>query len=99
MSYTKMFFAAVGFALGLWAGQGLPHLFPELLGAFGPFLLALGFALGFFLLEENGLGGSPLLMGFGFMGMVGLIEPGLPWFAYWIICVIFTIVVYKFTDE
>ena len=98
MGLPKIFFAALAFVVGLLLGQGMPHLFPELLGAFGPFLLALGCALGGFLLEENGLGGSPLLIGFSFMGMVGVIEPGLPWFAYWIICVIFTIIVYKFRD-
>jgi hypothetical protein len=96
MSLLKMFFVAAGFVFGLWAGQIVPHLFPELLGVFGPVLLAIGVGLGVFSFVEGG--GSPLLLAIGVTGFVGAIEPELPWFAYWIICVIFTIIVYKFRD-
>ena len=94
MGLPKIFFAALAFVVGLLLGQGMPHLFPEILGAFGPFILAIGMAVGVFLFEEGG--GSPLLMGMGFVGMIGAVETELPWFAYWILCVIFIFVVYKF---
>jgi hypothetical protein len=97
MSLLKMFFVAAGFLGGLYVGQGLPHLFPELLGVFGPVLFAIGWGLACFDFLSEGAG-SPLLMGMGFVGFVGMIEPELPWFAYWILWVIFIFIVYKFRD-
>ena len=94
MGLPKIFFAALAFVFGLLLGQGMPHLFPELLGAFGPFILAIGMAAGVFLFEEGW--GSELLMGMGFVGIIGGVETELPWFAYWILCVIFIFVAYKF---
>ena len=94
MGLPKIFFAALAFVFGLLLGQGMPHLFPELLGALGPFIPAIGMAVGVFLFEEGW--GSELLMGMGFVGIIGRVETELPWFAYWIICVIFIFVLYKF---
>ena len=96
MSLLRICFATAAFVVGLLVGQGMPHLFPEPLGAFGPFILATGMAVGVFLFEEGG--GSPLLMGMGFVGVVGALESELPWFAYWTLCVISIFVVYKFRD-
>lgn len=95
MGLPRIFFATLAFVVGLPLGQQVPHLFPELLGAFGPFILAIGFAVGVFL-YEHGNGGSPLLMGMGIVGIIAKVEPELPWFAYWILCVILIFVVYKF---